>query len=390
LNALDVVFLVVLIAAATGGWRKGIIARICTAFGLIGGVLLAARNAAWITSVLPLNSEDPGVVGVVIALMIGAVGGRIVGTLVGHWIKRRLPTRPLQSADRLVGAVAGGAGALVVVWLSGPFLGLIPGWPSTQWQGSRIASEVTTRLPAPPNPLGDARWAIGIARFPQLFATARQAAELLDAAGGLAPDGVPGLPGVGLAVAPVQRIVIETTACKVNSVGSGVVMVVPAIGPQALILTTAHQVAGASKLTVDDGRSVHVGEVVAIDVRKNLALLRVSGALIGQPAQLATQTAPGALRVSGQSISIATSVNAEGRDIYGKGGVTRSVLLVRGRVDTKDIGGAVLDESGLVHGVVVGLVPDRPGSAVVLRVAELRSFLTQAADFPRTSSCAKG
>ncbi len=387
MNALDIVILLAVVAAATGGWRRGIVERICTAVGVILGVLVAARNVSRITSYVPSLGDDPGIVGVIIAIGLGAIIGRIVGMLAGRWFKNRLPTRPLQTADRGFGAAAGAVSTLIIVWLSGPFLGLIPGWPSEQWRSSAIAAQVAGVLPAPPNPLGNARWAIGIARFPQIFTTVKEGADLIDSVGDLPiPTVMPGSVIPARTEIPGQ-VFIEADTCQVEGRGSGFVVAVPSLGEGAFVLTTAHQVAGASKLVIDDGRRSADGELVAIDTRADLAIVRVRGSLQWSPLVLAEKPSSGTLAVSANPISIVGNTTAEGKDIYGSTAVTREVLLVRGSVESDDIGAPILDSSGSVHGLVMALIPERDGAAVALRNAALRTFLADAASFPRTARC---
>jgi uncharacterized membrane protein required for colicin V production len=396
LNALDFVILIALVAAGVGGWRQGIVARICIAVATVLGVLLAARNVGWITRHIPQLGDSPGILGVLLALAIGAIAGRVVGTIAGKWIRRRLPTKPVQQADRLLGAGAGALGTLFVVWLSGPLLGLIPGWPSSQWHGSRVATAMGNVLPAAPNPLGNARFAIAGARFPQIFSSVKQGAELLDAVGVL--PSIPPLPTLpaalgGSPAAPATRsagaVLIEASTCGVTSRGSGVVVNAPSLGA-AIVLTTAHQVAGASSVTIDDGRHSVAGEVLAIDTRTDLALVRAKGSLEVLPLDIATVASPGVLEVSGQPIAIVTATVAEGRDIYGTNVVARNILMIQGpeaTIGADDIGGAIVDPSRHIQGLVIALVPDRPQAAVALRAATLRQFLAGATSFPRTARC---
>ncbi len=397
MNALDVVITVAAVAAATGGWRQGIVVRLCIAGFSLAGVLLAARNVGWITSKIAPLGENPGTFGVIVALAIGLVSGRIIGTLIGRWVRHRLPTRPIQTLDHVAGAAAGLIGVVTAVWLSGPFLGLIPGWPSSQWQSSRIALAVSSSLPTPPNPLGNARFAIGLARFPQMFATAKQGAELFDAAGGLGPivsavsnpNEVPGQAALIHEASEVtsSNVMVSSVACRVKVRGAGVVVLVPAIGAEPLVLTTAQQVAGATDITVDDGRSVRKAVVVAFDPSENLALIRTVTLLEATPVAVATVASPGKFSVAGRNVDLLGSKNAQGRDIYGKTSVNRDVVLLRGTVTTSDLGAGLLDEAGRLHGIVIGLVPTREGAAVALRAARVRAFLAAAPSLENTSRC---
>ena len=120
MNGLDVAVALAVVASSVSGYRQGLLIRISTAVGGVGGLLLAAANLPWMEARLPFGDGRPGFVSIVCSLVVGAVLGRFLGTAVGRWLRRHLPTRPVRQADRLAGGALGAVVVGVVVWLAAP------------------------------------------------------------------------------------------------------------------------------------------------------------------------------------------------------------------------------------------------------------------------------
>jgi uncharacterized membrane protein required for colicin V production len=157
-NSLDVVIILVALAAAVGGWRQGLVLRLITSAGAIGGVLLAAANVDVIAERLPGASSAPRILGVMGALFLGWFVGRLLGGFIGRWFRERIPTRTLQRADRLMGSVVGAAGVGFTLWLAAPVMFLLPGWPATVAFESKLIRTLDSAVGLAPLPIDPSLW----------------------------------------------------------------------------------------------------------------------------------------------------------------------------------------------------------------------------------------
>lgn len=116
MTLLDVIVLVVVLAAVLGGFRRlGGVARAGKLLGLVVG---AGIGAAWGSHLAgfgatPGSSWLWGLLGILGGLLLGSLAGGFLGGLVS----RLLAGARLSFLDRLVGALTGGVTALLVMWL---------------------------------------------------------------------------------------------------------------------------------------------------------------------------------------------------------------------------------------------------------------------------------
>jgi S1-C subfamily serine protease len=157
---------------------------------------------------------------------------------------------------------------------------------------------------------------------------------------------------------------ITGTACGLGVEGSGWIV------RRGWVVTNAHVIAGVERPRVDrrDGDDT-VSAVMAIDVKNDLAVLRVPGlqgrpltfaepesgvpvALVGYPGNGPLQTIPA--RLGGTSSFVS-------RDAYGEGPVTRVVTAIRGTVRPGLSGGPGVDAAGRVRTTVFARRPGESG-----------------------------
>ncbi|MEJ8282117.1 CvpA family protein [Pseudonocardia spirodelae] len=155
MTLLDVIVLIVVVAAAVGGFRRlGGVARAGRLLGLVVG---AGIGAAWGSNLAGYGDTPDaawlwGLVGVLAGLLLGS----LVGGFLGGLVSRVLARAKLSVLDRVVGAVTGGVTALLVIWLVSWVLPAVVGAqalaPVTttveSLGGSRIVDSVTALLPA--------------------------------------------------------------------------------------------------------------------------------------------------------------------------------------------------------------------------------------------------
>lgn len=375
MNLLDVVIILLAVAAAIGGYRLGFLARALSWVGLALGLYIGARLAPHV--LVALDPSTPGArLLVVTVLLIGvAFVGQALGLVVGSRAHAVLPLGPLRQADRGVGAVVGVLGVVIALWLLLPAIASVPGWPARQARGSAVSRWVSAHLNAPPNTLESLRRLVGQDTFPQVFGALRQGPSV-------APPPVANpLPATITATVAASTVKVEGQACDQIQDGSGF-----AVGP-GLVVTNAHVVAGEGRgqtaVILPSGRRV-AATVVAFDPNRDLSVLAVAG-LGERPLALATgrQGQSGAVfgHPGGQAAlaitpaTISQEVTAVGRDLYDRHDTKRDVFILSAALAPGDSGGALVASAGTVVGVAFAIAPDQPGTAYALATSELQPVL---------------
>lgn len=378
MTLLDVVLVGSIALAVLGGWRLGFLTRVLSWIGLAGGLLLGLE-------VLPaflrqIGSENRTLV-VFLALgllVVAATLGQALGFVIGERLSPAVRLGGLGPLDRVLGALAGFAGAVVLLWLIIPVLAATPGTISRQTSGSAIARAIDGFLPPAPDATRTLRALVGDDVAPDVFDSLR-------------PTGSVGEPptatGIGSAIDDaVSRSVlkIEGTACDRVQDGTGWV-----VAPD-LILTNAHVVAGERSTTVirDDGRRLDA-TLVAFDAARDLAVLRTRG--LDRPPLVLAADAPGTGNTGGvfgrpgggplriAPFAVARSLDATGRDIYGVDRTRRRVLELAVALRPGDSGAPLVAPDGSVGGVAFAVARDRGDVAYALEPSEVRAVLASIA-----------
>ncbi|HVF14307.1 MAG TPA: MarP family serine protease [Acidimicrobiales bacterium] len=375
MNVFDALVAVVVLGAVVGGYRVGLLARVAGWVGWILGLIAAATFSHRILDLV--HSPNPQVkllMAVGIFLLVASLGAAL-GEMVGFRLRSLLPVGGLRAADHAGGAVAGGFGVLVVLWLFLPALSDVPGQISYQVRNSRVARTIDSAAPRAPGPLQDLRQQVVDANFPEVFSQLRPAPST-------------GTPPVATALAPdlVTRVIDSTV--RVSGQACGRVLTGSGFAVDAeTIVTNAHVLAGVDRpsVTRPDGRRLSA-TVLAFDSGRDLAILDVPG--LGQsplPVGTAEVGSDGAVfghpggqeEVEVSPARIETAISALGRDLYGESTVRRDIYILAAQLEPGDSGGALVDTDGEVVGVAFAVAPDQPATAYALTSGELTAVLDQ-------------
>lgn len=351
MSGLDIVFLVLLVLSAFGGYRRGAILQ---AFGLTGltlgvvaAALVAGRAADTAQDTLTRVAIALGVV------LVGAAVGNVLGWLVGSRMKGWMTHPGATRADAFGGAALSVAALILTTWFlalnlaNGPFPQL-----SREIRDSRVVGALDRALPPPPPLLAGIAHAADLLGFPDAFA-------------GLPPLPAPPVdpPGADL----VQRAAAAARPSTVEVLGSGCSAGYLNEGSgfavaHGYVVTNAHVVAGTSDQTVVAGEERLPAIVVAFDPTMDLAVLRVPD-LVAPALALATDEVPrgtggavlgfpggGPMQVS--VAAVLTGVDAVGRDVYGRGQIDRRLYELQAEVHPGNSGGPFVLADGHVAGVV--------------------------------------
>jgi S1-C subfamily serine protease len=373
MNLLDLALVLLLLSAVVGGLRVGLVARVLTWIGLGAGALAATFTVPLVLRVLETGSSTIRFVAGVTVLVVTVTVCTSVFQSVGSHLRDGVAASPLSGVDRVLGALAGGAMVLVVVWLLLPAAAETSGGVAQQVRGSTLVAAVDTLGPEQPGIAHDLRALVGETRFPAVFDDLRPSPETSPP-----PEQIP-VDGSIVTQATASTVQVQARGCGRRYDGSGVTVAADTV------ITNAHVVAGADSVEVQrpDG-TVREGRVVRFDPDRDLAVLEVpelgqtplslgpaeipgDGVSIGYPGgQREPRVAP--LRIDDRR-------TATGRDIYGSPGRERSVLFLAAELRQGDSGSPVIDTAGRVVGIVFAISPDRSTTAYALDRSEVDAIL---------------
>lgn len=191
-------------------------------------------------------------------------------------------------------------------------------------------------------------------------------------------DDVPGIP-IESGVPVESGVGVLAVGCGTSiDLASGVVVETP-----GLVVTVAHAIAGATRITIVDATGTsHDAIVVAFDPERDLAALTVAG-LDARPLEL-TEVRLGdahTLRwtrpdgVEAKPVDVTTRLAITIDDIYGRGAFRRGGLELAGVIDVGDSGGPVLSVDGGVMGIVYARSKQRGSTAFATDSSEIRILL---------------
>ena len=379
----DLVIAGIAMLAAWRGYARGAVVQIAGLVGLIAGLLAGTLVAPTLaTSVTRASWRPLLALGIVIA---GAMLGSFAGQLVGSIASRFLRALRLGLVDRVLGVAVGVAGALVVCWLVAGLL------VSTTWGSlaGGIQSSVLLRSLdhiLPPVPAIEARVQVLFRNenLPNVFATV--IAPTL-------PFGTP-TPRLGPSTSPVAGPaavvkVLASGGCSSSHEGTAFF-----VGPHEAV-TNAHVVAGATAITLGGVRAV----VALFDPRQDLAILRVTSVRETSLDFLAAPPAPGThARIVGFPLDASRTLtpavvrgelSGEGRDIYDRALLMKSVLVLTAQVQPGNSGSPVL-VGVKVAGVIVSKSLSQGATAYAIPDGVVRADLarTPARGVASTQGCA--
>lgn len=380
MNIVDLVLLVALILAAARGFRQGALSQVAAFGGAAVGLVVGAAVAP---AVAPRLVEEPGpaLALMTLGLLLVCVAlGQTVGLAIGSRLRFAAANAGAASVDRTAGMAVGVTGVLLTIWLLGSVLVQGPvAAVAKQVRRSQIVSAVGTVMPPAPDLFGRVGNYLDQQGFPTVFS---------GMGGAIAPPvDAPKRAAVAAAQQAGSRSTVQVVGdgCGGVSSGSGFVT------QTGFVVTNAHVIAGTGDLVVRDTQGEYPARAVYIDTDTDLAVLRApdlrapaiewvnvpssrgsNGATLGFPGgQREMQVKPAAVR---------SRSSAVGRDIYGRGSVTREVLTVSSNVERGDSGGPFVTSNGRVGGVVFAAAVAEPGTGYALTAESVKGAVDDAID----------
>jgi S1-C subfamily serine protease len=348
-NWVDVVIIVLLIAAIGNGLLSGALTQAFSLGGLALGVFLGADLAPTFTRI----ATDPNTKAAAALLCVFGTAGLFagVGRVVGSFAARRLRATPLRSIDAGLGVVTAVVVTLLVAWLVGSMLANDPTRPlATEIQRSAILRFLDRHLPPAPPVVARIQRLIDAGGLPQVFAQLEP-----HSAPTLALPASP-LVQAAFAHAAASTLKIEGVACSRIQEGSGFV-----VAP-GLVVTNAHVLAGMRQpfILVNGVRTSAVP--VLFDPNLDIAVMRDPS--LNEPSLPLAPTTfprgttaavvgyPGGGPITAHAAVVLTELRAIGRNIYGTATTQRNIYEIESIVRPGNSGGPLIEPDGTVIGVV--------------------------------------
>jgi S1-C subfamily serine protease len=342
LNVADWFAIAIVLLAAVGGFRRGLVLSAFSLIGLGVGAYLGSRLAPHVLNGGSNSTWTP------FAALVGAVVGALLlqfaALVVGSFIRGGMRITALRLIDSAGGLLLGGAIGLAIVWVGASVALLTPGQTSFRHEVER--SEIVRQLNSalPPRTLLNL-----LARIDPLTSIVGPKAPSLPPNKGVLRD-----PSIQAATTRIVKVL--GTACGVGVEGSGW------IAGRNLIVTAAHVVAGENNTIVRiPGQPLSpVADVVVLDIHNDVAVLRVPGldltplrladprpgapvAILGYPLDGGLTATPGRI---GRTATVLT------QDAFERGPVARTITAVAGRVEHGNSGGPAIDRAGRVESMI--------------------------------------
>jgi Trypsin-like peptidase domain/Colicin V production protein len=338
-NLADTVAIVVVLVAAFGGLRRGLVLSAFSLVGLAAGAYVGSRVAPHVLHGGSTSRWTPaaGLVGAV----LGAMLLQFAALFAGSFVRGGLKLAPLRLIDTAGGLLLGTAIGLGIVWVGASVALLTPGETRIRQEVERSA--IVKRLDAALPPRTLLNLLARIDPFPSIVGPKPPS---LQPSKGVLHD-----PSIRAATPRVVKVL--GLACGVGVEGTGWV------AANDLIVTAAHVVAGEANTTIRiPGQMLsQPADVVVLDVHNDIAVLHVAELGL-RPLQLAEPQSGAAVAIIGYPLDgglratpgrIGPTATVLTQDALGHGPVTRTITAVAGKVEHGDSGGPAIDASGRVQ-----------------------------------------
>ncbi|MFJ4847345.1 MULTISPECIES: MarP family serine protease [unclassified Streptomyces] len=384
MNLLDLLLLVLTVAYAVAGYRRGLVAGTISLAGFLGGAVIGVWLLPYVLQYVEPGTPRATLVAL-LTVLIPAAAGHAVASGVAWKVRTGLDWGPLRWLDGVGGAAANAVAVLLVAWVAASVLVTASSNVLAQSiRGSAVLGAVQDTMPRQaPSWFSRATSALAEAGFPQVF----NPFESEPVNGVPAPSG-DSVTDAATRAAARSTVKIEGIAFvngrRQGQEGTGFVYA------DGHVMTNAHVVAGVDDPAVQIGGAgrAYRATVVLFDPGKDVAVLHVPGlraptldftdeAERGDGAVVAGYPEDGGLDL--RAATVAGRIRATGQDIYGDGIVTRDIYQVRSIVRPGNSGGPLLDTAGHVYGVVFARSTTDATTGYVLTADEVRDDARRAA-----------
>lgn len=408
--AVAVLVVAVVLLGARAGWRTGASRSVLSLAGLVAGAVVGLALSTWLVG--EHLSALVHLLLVAVCVLGGALVGSALGGAVGDLLGRGLARLHLGLLDRTAGAGVRAVVALVVCSvLAGLVLAFAP--PSSAVARSGVVSGLAGVVPqarslsgvVPParSVVDDVRTALPSGAGDDLLALVpAPASAAADAPGESVLRSVAGR-------AASSVVEVQAPSCTPGRTSQGTGFYAEASSGQRFVVTNAHVVGSATRVTVEGQHGSEAARVVVDDPAADIAVLAVDGktgpaltlasgnAANGTPAVVLGHPEGGPLTATGAVVLQRLPVVEGTDDGAGAAGLVpgmREAFRLAADVRHGNSGSPLLDTSGTVIGVVnaVGLTGDGTGYALTLPSvrADLEAAASDGASATTTTTTTSG
>lgn len=389
-NFVDIFIPILFVVVAYVGRHRGVIRQ---SSGLIG-VIIGVFVAAYLYSLLSFLTESSLIRAIVLTLVLIALTffAYDVFDSLGKKLQKRDLFHHFRKTiyDKVLSAGVSGVMAVAVVWFGIVLLGAaLPSVARAQLKRSQILA-VTQGVQLPF--VSDVGRLLEPFSSPDVFAANEPTFDV---------DALP-IPEryeeLDKSVARAKNSMAKIVTRGCGSIGSGSGFMIG----KNLIMTNAHVIAGAERLTAEYNDVTYVVKAVWFDPHLDVAVLLTGSELNGDSLALSDKELspgtigailgyPGGNALMTSDIVVLQKVQAEGYDIYQKQKVTRNIYVVRSSIQAGNSGGPLIDASGSVAGLVVGHSTADERVGFIMSASMIRDITKKAhelRDAVSTGSCA--
>ncbi len=378
-NGLDVLLGLLLAFALVRGWRQGAATQVAALGGFVVGLLVGIWAAPRIAEKFVAEPGPAAAVAVLVVLVVIVLIGQGIGASVGLRLRRAAALAGVGRVDRVLGVGVSAAWLAFVVWILSGVLaqGPVPS-VSQQVRGSEIVQALDRVFPPQPAVVGRIAAFLDDQGFPQVFT---------GPAGGIAAPPVPATADEAVRAAAAagqpSTVQIRTAGCG-GALGAGSGFV----AAPGFVVTNAHVVAGFDRVSVRDAAGEHPAVPISFDPALDIAVLAApdvvappipwADSAVGRGTEGASLGFPGGRsEMVVRPATVQGRLDAIGRDIYGEDTVRRQVLVLSAPVEQGDSGGPFVTSAGRVGGVVFAGAPDGD-TGYALAASEVRPVVEDA------------
>jgi uncharacterized membrane protein required for colicin V production len=344
-NLADGIAIAIVLVAALGGMRRGLVLSAFSLVGLAGGAYVGSRVAPHLLHGGSSSTWTP--VAGLIGAVLGAMLLQFAALFAGSFVRGGLRMTPLRLLDTAGGLLLGAAIGLGIVWVGASVALLSPGQTRLRQEVQRSAIVKQLNSALPPSTL--LNLLARIDPFPSIV-------------GPKAPSQAPSrgvLRDPSIRNATTRVVKVLGIACGVGVEGSGWV------AGRDLVVTAAHVVAGegagATSVRIPgDLLPSRAADVVVLDVHNDVAVLRVAG-LNERPLRLADPQEGASVAILGYPLNgdltatpgrMGPTATVLTQDALGHGPVARTITAIRGAVEHGNSGGPAVDAAGRVESTI--------------------------------------
>lgn len=343
----DGLIVLLVVAAVRRGLKVGLVRLVLSAFGLVVGLYIGSLAAG----ALVVYIDNPlwrFVTAIGISFLVAAAISSI-GDMLGMLVDERAYKFKLEKIDTMLGSVFEVCFTLFSVWLLASVLASSAvGNLGQQIKDSMVIRGLNSFLPAPPDILADLERVLSSNGFPTVFVGNEPSQPTISNNVTLHADVV--------TAAERSIVKVEGRGCGGKVDGTGFVI------KPGIIATNAHVVAGIDSPYAYVGTKGYPATTIYFDATLDFALLAVKdfplpalsmlNSLGKHGDEVAAIGYPGGGALTASGGTIIDNMTALGRNIYGKGLVSREIYRVAASIQQGNSGSPLINSEGKVIGIV--------------------------------------